>query len=324
MPQRRRFLATMAALAATAGTGAHAAGYPDKPIRLVVSTTPGSSPDTIARLLAQGMAERMGQPLIVDNRGGANGMIATELVFRAPPDGYTLLLTTGATLSTNPALHTNAPGRNILGLLPVTQVASSDLVLAANSSSSVKSIGDFVHKARSEPGKLDVATTAQGSFAWLIAELLKQSAGLDFLTVAYNGGGPTMTAFLGNQTEFIVELTTLVAPSVKGGKAVPLATTGLKRSPDLPDVPTLAESGFPDMNVTAWFGLAAPPGTPAALVDAIQGHAAAVLARQDIRARLAGLSAVPIASTPAQFAATLADERRKWKRVIVNSKIQIE
>lgn len=306
------------------GAGMAWAAYPDKPIKLIVSTTPGSSPDTIARLLGHGLAENLGQPVVVENRGGANGMIAVEQVARAAPDGYTLLLTTGATFSTNPALYPRAGGRQITSLVPITQVATTDFVLAANPASNVKTLADFLARARAEPGKLNVATTAKGSFAHLIAELLKQQARVDFLPVTYNGGGPAMTAFVGNQTEFIIEVATLLAPMIKAGKAIPLATTGDRRSIVVPDLPTVTEAGIADVNVSGWFGLAAPPDTPASIVEQIHASVTAVLTRDDVKVRLAGLSAVPVASTPAQFGAVLARERAKWQQVIAAAKIDLE
>lgn len=320
----KRVLRVALACVSAAATAVASAAYPDKTVRMLVSTTPGSSPDTIARVVAQGLTERWGQTVIVENKGGANGMIAVNAASQAEPDGYTLLLTTGATLSTNPFLYPKTGGGTVLNLVPITQVASTDFVLAANAASSVKTLADFIRKARAEPGKLNVATTAQGSFAYLIADLLKQSGGLDFLTVPYNGGGPTMTAFIGNQTEFIVEVATLVAPQVKAGKAVPLATVGAARSSLMPEIPTVKESGFPKVNVTGWFGLVAPPGTPASIVEQIHAEVAAVLARDDVRARLKSLSATAIGSSPKEFAQTLQQERSEWKTVIKNANIQLD
>jgi len=310
------FVATQGAVAADA--------YPARPIQIVVSTTPGSSPDTIARLLANGLGTSVGQPVVVENRGGANGRIAVEEVARAKPDGYTLLVTTGATLSTNPFLYPKSGGKTVLKLKPVTQIASSDFILAAHPSAGVSTFDEFVRRVRDQPGKLDLATTAQGSFAYLIAQSLKQAAGVDFLTVPYNGGGPAMTAFIGGQTHFYIDVATLLAPLIESGKAIGLATTGARRSPVLPDLPTMAESGVPDMDVTGWFGLMAPPGTPDAVIDYLYGKIAAIAGGAEFRKRLSVIHAVPIASSPQDFGATLAKEQRKWAQVIEESGIETE
>jgi len=301
-----------------------AQSYPSRPITFIVSTTPGASPDIIARLFAQHLGEALKQPVVVENRGGANGQIAVGAAARAPADGYTFLVTTAATLTTNPSLYPKTGSIAVTELKPVTKLVDLDFVITARASLSIKSLQELVDRAKAEPGKLTAATTALGSAAYLTAELFKESAGVHFLTVAYNGGGQAVNAVLGDQADLLFETVALSNPLIDAGKLVPLAVTGTKRSEFLPDVPTAAEAGVPGFVVGGWVAVVAPKDVPDEIIQKVQSTLRQVGERDDVKKILTDLKARPVLDTPAEFATLLKDERALWDRVIKKAQITLE
>jgi tripartite-type tricarboxylate transporter receptor subunit TctC len=298
--------------------------YPAQPITFVVSTTPGASPDIVARLFAHHLGDALKQTVVVENRGGANGQIAVGAVSRAPADGYTFLVTTAATLTTNPSLYPKTGALAVTGLKPVTKLADLDFVVTARPSLKINNVQDLVARAKAEPGKLTAATTARGSAAYLTAELFKESAGIDFLTVAHNGGGQTVNAVLGDQADLLFETIALSAPLIEAGKLVPLAVTSDKRSEFLPNVPTAKEAGVKDFVVSGWVAVAAPKDTPDTIVRTVQSALRQVGERDDLKKSLANLKAREVLDSPDDFAALLQRERAMWDRVIKKANISLE
>ncbi|AMN43409.1 ABC transporter substrate-binding protein [Rhodoplanes sp. Z2-YC6860] len=311
-------------LAVCAVPAADAQQYPAQPITFVVSTTPGASPDIVARLFAHHLGESLRQTVVVENRGGANGQIAVGAVARAPADGYTFLVTTAATLTTNPSLYPKTGALAVTGLKPVTKLVDLDFVVTARPSLNIANVQDLIARAKAEPGKLIAATTALGSAAYLTAELFKESAGIDFLTVAHNGGGQAVNAVLGNQADLLFETIALSAPLIEGGKLVPLAVTSNRRSEFLPNVPTAEEAGVAGFVVSGWVAVAAPKDTPDAIVKTVQSALRQAGERDALKKSLANLKAHAVLNSPEDFAALLQRERAMWDRVIKKAAISLE
>ena len=247
-------------------------GYPTKPVRLIVAFPPGGSTDIIARLVGQRLSERLGQQVIIDNRGGAGGTIGTELAARATPDGYTLTMGTTSTHVIAPAAYSNLKYDPIKDFAPITLVASTPYLLVLNPGVKANSLKEFVALVKASPGKWNYASAGTGSTTHLAMEMLKSAAGLDITHVPYNGNGPAGTAVLGGQVQALFGSMPAVLPHAKSGKARPIAVGTAKRSPALPDVPTVAESGYPGFEVSLWLGFFAPKGTPIAIVNRLHSE----------------------------------------------------
>jgi tripartite-type tricarboxylate transporter receptor subunit TctC len=222
--------------------------YPTRLIVMLVSTTAGASPDLIARLFAYQLSHGFKTPVVVENKGGANGQIAVQSIATAPPDGYTFLATTGATLAINPALYPQTAQTVMTQLAPVTRLARQDFVITARPSVQVRTLPSLINWSKKNPGKLNVATTAKGSLAYLTAQLLGQAAGIEFVTIPHNGGEQAVATVLGNNADVLIETITLSRPHIQSGKLVPIAVTGPTRSVFLPDVPTLTELDRPPLS----------------------------------------------------------------------------
>jgi tripartite-type tricarboxylate transporter receptor subunit TctC len=302
---------------------AAAQDYPAKPIRFISSTPPGATPDVATRFFAELLAQEVKQPVIVENRPGANGLIAVEATARSAPDGYTFLGTTAATLSTNPYLYPNGMVA-VTGLDPVTKLVNSDFVIAVQPALGVRTLPDLVQLIRARPGALNASTTSKGSSAYLAGELLKQMGSLDFVTVPYTGGAASAGALGGGHVHFSIEAPTMIEPLVQSGKAVILATLGAQRHSRLKDVPTVAESGFPGYRVTGWIALMAPKGTPTEAISMVYEALARAGKRADVRARLAQMDFVPVLNPPGEFAAEWRAERETWERLIRTRDIRID
>jgi tripartite-type tricarboxylate transporter receptor subunit TctC len=298
--------------------------YPNRAITLTVSTTPGASPDLIARLFGQQLSEALKQPVVIENKGGANGQIAVAAVAQATPDGYTFLATTGATLTVNPALYPKTGQVAHNRLVPVTRFAHQDFVITARSSLNVRTLPDLIEWTRKNPGKLNVATTALGSLAYLTAQLFKQATEIDFVTVPHNGGGLAVGAVLGDHADILVETVSLSRPYIESGKLIPIATTGPRRSAFLPDVPTLKEVGVEGCETVGWTAMVAPKGTPEEIINQVQSALAASAHRPDVKKRLDDLSAEPVVNTPEEFAREWREEMQMWDRVIRKAGIKLE
>jgi len=256
----------------TMSVGASAQGYPTKPVRLIVAFPPGGSTDIIARLVGQKLSERLGQQVIIDNRGGAGGTIGTDMAAKATPDGYTLTMGTTSTHVIAPAAYTNLNYHPIRDFAPITLVASTPYLLVVHPSVKANSLKEFIGQVKSTPGKWNYASAGTGSTTHLAMEMLKTAAGIDIQHVPYSGNGPAGAAVMGGQVQALFGSMPAVLPHAKSGKVRPLAVGTSKRSPALPDVPTVAETGYPGFEVSLWLGFFAPRGTPIEIVNRLHAE----------------------------------------------------
>ena len=310
-----RVLASILMLGVLAGS---AAAYPNRPIRFVVSAPAGTAPDIIARLIAPKMSEQLGQPIIVDNKAGANGNIAAGEVSKATPDGYTLLLTVAGTITANPSLY---PRSAVTDLEPITQIVTNDFIVATRASLNVKTLPELLAVIRQQPGKINAATTANGSFPHLAAELLKKDSGLDFTIVKHNGEAAAGTSVAGEHTDFAIVTRAVVASFVDAKKLVPIASTGPARNVLSPDLPTVAEVGLPGYAMMGWIALLGPKGLPPQVTSALHKAVSDAISDATIRDRLAAMQFSPIVNTPADFAKVIDAERAKLSALIQHAKL---
>ncbi len=313
-----------AALTAAANTAcAQVTVWPAKPIRVIVPFETGSTTDTLARIIAGGLTELWRQQIVVDNRGGAGGNIATEMVAKAAADGYTLLMA-AASHAINPSLYHN-PGYDVTrDFAPVTLVGSAPQLLVANPALQAASIGELIALARSRPGRINFASAGSGSPSHLTMERFKSMAGIDLVHIPYKGGRPVLTALLSDEVQLYAGNIRAMMPQVKAGKLRALAVTGAARSPAAPEVPTVAESGLPGFSVLAWWGLLAPARTPAYIVDKLQREVARQLQAPALRERLALDAIEAIGSTPQAFDAFIRKELATWAKVVKDSGARAE
>ena len=309
-------LATLPALA-----GAQA--FPSKPIRMIVGFPPGGGTDIVARIIAPKLGENVGQQIVVENRGGANGILATELAANAAPDGYTLFLGTLGNLAVNPTLYKTLPFDISRDFAPVTQVADVWLVMIVHASFPAKSVNELIALVKTRPHPINYSTSGTGSALHLAGELFSMVAGIKMMHIPYKGSAPSLTALLSGEVELSVDTILLAQQFVKAGRLRAIAVLGAKRSPLLPNVPTTAES-FPDYGVTNWFGLVAPAATPPDIRARIHVETVKVLRSPDIKERLLSQGAEPVGSTPAEFGAFLKAETAKWAKVIRNARIEVD
>jgi len=297
---------------------APAQSYPSKPIRMIVASAPGGGTDLAARVVGQKLAVALGQPVIIDNRAGAAGNIAADIAAKSQPDGYTLIMVS-ASHAINATLYRKLPYDTLKDFAPVSQVTGSAYVFAVNPSLPVQSFTEFITLAKARKGKLSYASSGNGQAGHLAMELLKTLAGFEALHVPYKGGGPAMLNLIAGQVDAFISSPPAAVPQVKAGKVRALAVTSLKRSDLLPDVPTIAESGFPQYEVNGWNGLLAPAGTPAVIVNRLQSEVAAALKQPDVRERMASNGLDAVGSTPAQYSALIQAEIGKWAKVVKQS-----
>lgn len=320
---RRTLLLGLAGMAGLASLGMAApaaaedpAAYPTKPIRLVLPFPPGGGTDTLARIMAPKLGAELGQSVIVDNRAGASGNIATDLVAKADPDGYTVLMGFNTALTMNPALYKHVPFDVERDFKPVTLLASAQYVLVVNASVPVKSLDELVALAKAKPGQLNYSSSGPGSPLHLAAELFKFRTDTNITHIPYKGGGPATIGLLGGQAQLMFGSVSAVMPHVQEGKLRALAVTGLKRSPVAPNVPTLDELGLKGFNVTSWYGLLVPKKTPDAIVTKLQMAAQKVIKMQDVQDAMAKQGLEMTIDTPAQFADLIRTESATWTALI--------
>lgn len=318
-----RFRVAALVLALLAAASAQAQSYPNKVIRFVVSAAAGATPDLVGRLFAQHLSEELKQPVIVENRSGANGALGAEMVAKSPPDGYTFLVATAGTLTTNPFLYPKMGPLVLSGLAPVTKLVSSDFYLAARAGLGVRTVEDLVRMLRTNPGRLNSAASQAGSAAYLGNELLKQSGNLSFTIVPHSGGAASATAVAGGHADFTINTLAMIDPLAQSGKLVMLASTGAQRNSRTPGVPTLAESGFPGYTLAGWIALMAPKGTPDDIISMIHSKLAQVGQRPDVRSKLLSVDLPVVVNTPQQFAAEWRDELQMWEKVIKGANIKL-
>jgi tripartite-type tricarboxylate transporter receptor subunit TctC len=317
---RRDFARLLAVTAcALAGMPLACAQYPVKPIRLVVPFIPGSAPDVLARNVAERLAPRLGQPIVIENRGGAGGNIGAEVAAKAPADGYTLLLATSSHV-VNPALYRKVNYDPVRDFAPVSLLITMPSLLVVPADSPAKSVADLVALAKAKPGALNYGSGGPGSLAHLAGATFQKTAGIDVVHVPYKGAPEIVTSLLSGQSQFAFPTFSTALPQVKAGKLRALAVTSPRRNPQLPDVPTIDEAMPPGFELEAWFGLWAPAGTPPDALRRIAAEVDAILRDPEFRAKLAGDgSDVAANGTPEAFAAYVRDEAAKWRRVVKDS-----
>ncbi|MDM0032705.1 tripartite tricarboxylate transporter substrate binding protein [Variovorax sp. J22P271] len=321
--KRRTFaIATAAATAALAlaplAAGAQAA-FPAKPITIIVPFSAGGTTDILARVVGQYMGRDLGQTVVVDNRAGAGGNIGGQAAARAPADGYTLFMGTVGTHAINQSLYKKMPFDPIKDFAPLSRVAMVPNLLVANPSQPFKNVKEMIAYAKANPGKINFGSSGNGSSIHLSGELFKQMAGVDMQHVPYRGSAPAVSDLLGGQIAVMFDNMPSAIPHVKGGKLRALAVTTAKRSPALPDVPTIAEAGVPGYEATSWFGLLAPAGTPAPVLAKLNASILKALADPEVKKKLAEQGAEPHGEQPAQFAAFIESETLKWGKVVKES-----
>jgi tripartite-type tricarboxylate transporter receptor subunit TctC len=306
-----------------AGFAAAAESYPHKPVRMIVAVPPGGPADTLARLVGPRLAEALGQTVVIDNRPGANGIIAYEMTARAVPDGYTFALV-AAGVAINPSLYRTVAYDPLKDFAAITHGVSVPNILVVHPSVAAKSVRDLVALAKGAQGRLAFASAGNGTSGHLALELFRMSAGLQLVHVPYKGGGPALVELIAGQVQALFSIALAATPQVKAGKVRALAITSAERSPVAPELPTVAESGFPGFEVIGWFGWLAPARTPNAIVERLNREIVKALNRPEVRDRLLDMSTVPVGNTPRQFAGFIRSERDKWARVVRDAGIRID
>ncbi len=319
MATKAKGSALLAALLLTVMGQACAQNYPLKTVRLIVPFPPGGSTETLARMLSVKLAEMWGQQIIIDNRPGAGGIIGTELGAKAAPDGYTLLMGSGAPLTIVPGFPAKLPYDSLKDFAPIINAAAVPNVVALHPSVPARNIKELVALARARPDQLTFASNGSGSPGHLAGELLKSMTNTRITHVPYKGSAPATMALASGETSMTFTTTTAVLPHAKAGRIKIIAVTTLQRVPQFPEYPTVAESGLAGYEAISWFGLVAPAAISPELVKKIHADALQVLNISDMKSRIAGLGATPIGNTPEQFRAQIRDDLAKWARIIKQS-----
>jgi tripartite-type tricarboxylate transporter receptor subunit TctC len=314
----------VAAFSVALSTIAHAqAPYPTKPVRLIVPQSPGASTDLTARLIAQKLSAAFGQPVVVDNRPGAGSIIGTDLVAKAAPDGYTLLVV-ASSITLNPSLHKNLPFDVLRDLAPITQLSAFPNLLTVHPALPVKTVKDLIALAKAKPGSLNYGSSGSATGTHLSAELFKYMTGIDMVHVPYKGGGPAVQALLGGQVQLNFATIVSVLPHVRSGKLRAIAVTTAKRSPSMPEIPTIAESGVPGYDHGPWNGFLAPARTPRAVIARLNEETARILHLPETKAVFTNEGAEPVGNKPEEFGAIIKGETAKWAKVIQSAGIKAD
>ena len=317
-------LALLALSLIVISTGSNADDFPNRPLRLIVPFAAGGGNDTVARLVGQSLATRLGQPVVVDNRPGAGGVVGAEAAAKAAPDGYTLFLGGVGSHAINPNLHNDLPYDAIRDFAPISLLASAPLILVVHPSVPANSVGELIALARSQPGKLNYASNGNGSSSQLAAVMFASSAGIDIVHIPYKGLAPALADLVGGQDQLMFSSVVAILPQVKAGKLRALAVTSRKRMALLPDLPTIAETGVAGYETSSWYGILAPAGTPPAIVARLHDELVKVLAQEDVTRALAQEGAEPVGNTPEQFAAFIRAEKERLGAVIRSGKVRME
>lgn len=308
-------LALCAVAACTFAVPAASQNYPDRPVKLVVPYPPGGSADILARLLEQRLGTQLGKSVVVENKPGAGTAIGADYVARSAPDGYTILLGTVSSQAMNPAL-TKVGYDPIKDFVAIAPVATIPFVLDLNPSVPAKTVKEFVAYAKAHPGEINYSSAGNGTSNHLAGALFNQTAGTNLVHVPYKGSAPALQDLVAGRVQAMFDLVTTSLPMISAGKVHAIAVTSAKRVPTLPDVPTIKEAGYPDYEVTAWFGLFAPAGTPEAIVARLHDETARALASPEFHAHLAKLGMEPMAGSQAEFATLVKSEAAKWSGVV--------
>ena len=301
------------------GTSALAQAYPTKPVTIIVPFAAGGTTDILARIIGQALTAELGQSVVVDNRAGAGGNIGGQAAAKAAPDGHTLFMGTVGTHAINASLYKKMPFDPVKDFAPLTRVANVPNLLVANPAQPYKSVKDLIAYAKANPGKVNFGSSGNGSSIHLSGELFKSLAKVDMQHVPYKGSAPAVTDLLGNQIGIMFDNMPSAIQHVRSGKLAPLAVTTAKRSPELPNVPTIAEAGVPGYEATSWFGMFAPAGTPAPVLAKLNAAIVKLLAQPDVKKKINEQGAEVYSETPEQFAAFIQAESVKWGKVVKES-----
>jgi tripartite-type tricarboxylate transporter receptor subunit TctC len=322
-----RFLApavTIAAFVALFAESALAQVYPSKPIHLIVPFAAGGGNDNVARLVGKRLADSLGQPVLIDNRPGAGGVVGAELAAKAAPDGYTLFLGGVGSHAINPSLHDKLPYDPIRDFAPVALLAQAPLVLVVHPSVPAGSFPEFVAYARANPGRLNFASNGNGSSSQLAAVMFDSMAGVDMVHVPYKGLSPALADLLSGQVQLMFSSVVAILPHIKAGKLRGLAVTGARRLASMPELPTIAESGFPGYEASSWYGILAPAGTPREIVAKLNAELSKALEQPEVRSSLLAEGAEPAGGSPERFAAHIRSEKERLGKLIRDAKIRLE
>jgi tripartite-type tricarboxylate transporter receptor subunit TctC len=315
-------LLALALLCVAAAGPARAADYPTRPVKWIVPYPPAGTTDVLARIIAQWLTEKLGQPFVIENRPGAGNNLGTEAVVKAAPDGYTMLLVNPAN-GINATLYKELSFNVIRDIAPVAGIVRTPNVMEVTPSFPAKTVAEFIAYCKANPGKINMASSGSGTSVHLSGELFKSMTGCQMLHVPYKGAGPALTDLMGGQVDVIFDNLPSSIGHIKGGKIRALAVTSAERDPSLPDVPTVAET-VPGYEATAWFGIGMPKGTPKDVIEKVNAEVNRALADPKMRARLAELGGKPIAGTPEDFGKVIAAETAKWEKVVISSGAKVE
>jgi tripartite-type tricarboxylate transporter receptor subunit TctC len=321
---RRCGVLAFAAMLLCAAWDASAQTYPSKPVRMIVPFPAGGATDIVGRLIAQKLSEAWGQQVIVDNRGGAGGTIGSDVAAKSSPDGYTMLLGTSSTHAVAPSLYSKLPYDPVRDFAPVTLAATATILLAVHPSLPARNVKELVALARREANALSFASSGNGGISHLIGEQFKSTAGIQMLHVPYKGDTPALVDLVSGQVHLMFGTAVSFLPYVKAGRLRAIAVTNPKRSPIVPDVPTIAESGLPGFEALQWFGVFVPAGTSRDIVARLHGEIVKILKVADVRERLVGLGAEVVGNTPEQFAVFQKADSAKWAKIVKESGAKIE
>ncbi|MGH8842803.1 MAG: Bug family tripartite tricarboxylate transporter substrate binding protein [Advenella sp.] len=322
-PRAFSLVAGMGLLAAVNTAFAQEEAYPSKPVTVLVGFAAGGTTDVLARIVAKGLGDELGESFVVENKLGAGSNIATDQLLRRKADGYSLMMM-AVTTTINQTLYKNARFNIEKDIEPIVLVAKVPNILVASKNTPYNNLKEFVDYAKANPGKVNYGSSGAGTSIHLAGELFKQQAGIDMLHIPFSGSGPSMTALVGGQTDVVFENMPAAVPQIKAGKIKAFAVTTDKRSDAFPDVPTLKESGYPQFNVSSWFGLVAPKGTPKPIIDKINATVEKILAKPEVIKQLDSLGAIAEKNTPEEFAKFVSDETKTWGEVIRKGNISIE
>jgi tripartite-type tricarboxylate transporter receptor subunit TctC len=316
-------VAAIAAVLAASGPGAAQGVYPSRPITMIVTFPPGGSTDVIGRIVAEGLRRVLGQPVVIDNRAGASGMLGTGAIVKAAPDGYTIGMGTASTLAINQAVYRNLPYDVTVDLAAIGNIADVPNIMSVNPGVPAKNMAELIALAKREPGKLSYATPGHGTVGHVLGEQFKLSTGTDLLHVPYRGMGPALNDAIGGQVQVIYDNLPTSLELVKSGKLRAIALSAPKRVEALPDVPTFGELGLDEINWMGFFGLVAPKGVPPAIVTRLNEALKRVLAMPDVRDRLAAQQATIVGDSPEAFHATIVREVARMRRATTAAKIEL-
>src|SRR5688572_15515351 len=301
-----------------------ATDYPSRPIRIIIGYAPGGTSDIMSRILGVHLTQAWGQQVVVDNRPGASAQIATDLVAKAAPDGYTLFLTPSGTHTSNVSLYKKLRYDTVKDFAPITLFAWVSNMIVTHPTTPINTLQDLIKMAKEKPGQLTYASVGAGSVSHLSAELLKNITGINMVHVPYKGGGPALTAIASNETTIMFAAVPSATPFVQSKRIKPLVVTSPKRVPTLPDVPTASEAGAPGLEVMEWYGVLAPAGTPRPIINKLRDEIVKIIRKPEVTSRFGELGADPVGSTPAEFAKQIESDIRMWAKVIKSAGLRAD